>query len=463
MGRIYQCASRVIAWIGRDEQAPASWINIAINFAQLLLSGSRSTGYNDRGVWYDHDESTRMYNNSFAEKNSHRWVGLLYLCRRTYWSRLWIIQELVLAREIIIQCGHSLLSWKAIELIFNLTRPVMIQQLPSSSGAFLDTIAGLADSVPLKLCKQRNDRLARSYSPHTLFELFCLYQKAACTLVQDKLFGLLALSRECCHQVVNVDYNMSPSTLCQVFVEHHFKHHLNSITTHNREEWIYGLQGAFDIFLGQTYEGALYDCRLLSFSNSRAITSMPCKFRGEITTYDGQNSADPSNIVGFFPRQPRSPISLYDPEYPVEPFTLASIYRIPSYPRTNFQFKDADKRDFPPHLALQPCLVPDEHSLITGGVGHPHPGDLVYQISGQNSLILRENFSKFVLVAIGTGFGSMVDTYFMPTTPPTNDYLPDRLHIDYSNLWGCCVLFEYGLKSPEHHRMSHRGGRTDYY
>jgi hypothetical protein len=65
MDRIYQRASRVIAWIGRDEQAPASDgemnrptdIESAINFANLLLGGSQSTrDYNRTLRFYPHED-----------------------------------------------------------------------------------------------------------------------------------------------------------------------------------------------------------------------------------------------------------------------------------------------------------------------------------------------------------------------------------------------------------------------
>jgi hypothetical protein len=79
-----------------------------------------------------------------------------------------------------------------------------------------------------------------------------------------------------------------------------------------------------------------------------------------------------------------------------------------------------------------------DRSVITGSIGDVQPGDSVYQISEQHSLVLRHGF----LVAIGTGFGC---AYF-PQTSLTDNYLSDRLYIDYSNLWGWCVLLEEVLK-----------------
>jgi hypothetical protein len=462
MDRIYQRASRVIAWIGRYGQEPASDgevnrhtdIESTIDFTNLLLGGSQSTQYYNRNMQYYPNDSTRIYSNSSADWNvaaSHPgWTCMLHLCKRPYWTRLWIIQELVLAREIIIQCGYFQLSWKVIEHVFDLTRPTTPQQLPLTPtlSRGYQIVAELADSVPVKLCKQRKDRLMSSHSVHTLFELFCLHQHAACTLVQDKLFGLLAMSRECCQRAVNVNYSMSPSTLCRVFVEHHFKVHVGSITTKNREDWIYGLRHAFTTFLDETYEGIFDSGRLISFHCGRitAIASIPCRFRGQITAYDDRISADPLPIVASFSRQSRSPLPPHLTAFPVERFTLDFIRRIGFYPGTNFQFKDVDKMGLPSY-AVQPQSVPTDRSLITGGIGDVQPGDTVYQISEQHSLILRRGF----LVGIGTGFGPIAPTYLVHTVPIhlMNDNLSDWLYMDYSNLWGCCELFGEGLKLPE--------------
>jgi hypothetical protein len=93
------------------------------------------------------------------------------------------------------------------------------------------------------------------------------------------------MSRECCQQAVNVNYSISPSNLSQVFVEHHFKVHVSSITAKNREDWIHGLRDAFATFLDKPYGGVFSEHnQLLSFhcyKDSTTITSIPCKFRGK--------------------------------------------------------------------------------------------------------------------------------------------------------------------------------------
>jgi hypothetical protein len=95
---------------------------------------------------------------------------------------------------------------------------------------------------------------------------------------------------------------MPLSTLCQVFAENQLKLHISSITTNDGKDWIPGLRLAFVTFLGETCESVFSEHgRLLSFhynENSTTITSMPYKFRGEITS-DDRISAGSYAIASF--------------------------------------------------------------------------------------------------------------------------------------------------------------------
>jgi len=98
----------------------------------------------------------------------------------------------------------------------------------------------------------------------------------------------------------------------------------SNITSSNLEDWFYGLQRAFVTFLGETYEGVFDGGRLLSFhcSNFTAITSIPCKFRGEITAANDRISADPLHIVTSFSGQSRPPY------HPISQCSQANLWHL---------------------------------------------------------------------------------------------------------------------------------------
>lgn len=42
------------------------------------------------------------------------------LCDCAYWSRLWVLQEIVLASNIVVLCGPETCKWEAFEALANL-------------------------------------------------------------------------------------------------------------------------------------------------------------------------------------------------------------------------------------------------------------------------------------------------------------------------------------------------------
>ncbi|KAH8766256.1 heterokaryon incompatibility protein-domain-containing protein, partial [Hyaloscypha finlandica] len=226
MGRVYSSATRVVAWIGRED--PLKEAEKAINFVKLLYGTSEETRYcNIQFEWVSGYstkdgrhliETTNVANrNKLAEDekevvkagNHPGWKSLIHFCRRPYSSRLWIIQELVLARNIIIQCGKFNVSWDAVEHVFG--------QVPSTTpwDQYNDDAHLHGDrhfwtfvlwgSVPYKIFMQRQD-CVKGLQSHALLENYCLYREAGCADTRDKLFGLIGLSSRCCQDAVKVDY-----------------------------------------------------------------------------------------------------------------------------------------------------------------------------------------------------------------------------------------------------------------
>jgi hypothetical protein len=47
-------------------------------------------------------------------------IGLTYICSREYWQRLWIVQELLLSKKILIYCGSIIFDWESLERLARL-------------------------------------------------------------------------------------------------------------------------------------------------------------------------------------------------------------------------------------------------------------------------------------------------------------------------------------------------------
>lgn len=116
MSKIYEQAKRVICWIGIDEEGESSSAHdteltnfvppIAIKTLQAISRSGRQSIASQRlptaGLPYS----------QLPSDPGHSLQAICRLFYRSYWNRLWIIQELTLAKEILVQCGEYKLEWQ---------------------------------------------------------------------------------------------------------------------------------------------------------------------------------------------------------------------------------------------------------------------------------------------------------------------------------------------------------------
>jgi hypothetical protein len=135
------------------------------------------------------------------------------LCRRDYWRRLWIIQEVEVAVEILVCCGSTKIGWdtfiKAVELCRSLDL-----------------------SIPIQMARNRKDRYGDS---HQLANLLKTYQSALCENPRDKVFGLVGLANDIVDDSALVDYKKSPKEIFRevVQLQYHSEISLHDVPPHD--------------------------------------------------------------------------------------------------------------------------------------------------------------------------------------------------------------------------------------
>lgn len=136
------------------------------------------------------------------------------LFERPYWTRLWVIQELVLASCIEIHCGQLILPWESLAAIVAAKASIIPEM--SVSGA-------------TRICRQRftarllvDPNEAHSISLKSLMET---HVEAQCADVRDKVYGLHSLAPDCCRRAVPVDYSCSAYELYGRIVAHEMARH----------------------------------------------------------------------------------------------------------------------------------------------------------------------------------------------------------------------------------------------
>ncbi|KAH6714205.1 heterokaryon incompatibility protein-domain-containing protein [Leptodontidium sp. MPI-SDFR-AT-0119] len=166
MDYIYTRAETVLIWLGKYPAENPPW---------TLTKGSNKK---DRGSWMAWYTVLR------------RWV-----CENPYWRRLWIIQEIGLARNLVVHISRQSLEWEDFikELCLEKQSPGFLTEYP---GALL-------------VQKLHNKRKTRNCNSNRLESLLEDFQEAECAEASDKIYGLLGFASDCLLESIEVDYQKS--------------------------------------------------------------------------------------------------------------------------------------------------------------------------------------------------------------------------------------------------------------
>ncbi|KAB8291751.1 hypothetical protein EYC80_006546 [Monilinia laxa] len=102
MGDIYSGASKVIVWLGNAEDKSDDAIKMLQDIsAQVVLK--RTEQISDE----EYENRLGHLSNNYSHKD---WKALVALCQRPYWSRIWVLQEVHLAKTYEVRCGSKFIG-----------------------------------------------------------------------------------------------------------------------------------------------------------------------------------------------------------------------------------------------------------------------------------------------------------------------------------------------------------------
>ncbi|RYP77989.1 hypothetical protein DL771_000848 [Monosporascus sp. 5C6A] len=182
MGRIYSQASQVAVWLGRSTSGSSLSI-------ELLHEISESPESSDEAIW-----------EMITSKPNVEWKLKRLLHHRIYWSRLWILQEVILAKNITIYCGKDRLPWNSMAVAMRKLRDGMPYFISTEevTGQPLRAITqglsrSLDDSFSIRLESIRSDLLSSPNRDIDLRNLMGICQWCECSVRRDKIYGLLGM------------------------------------------------------------------------------------------------------------------------------------------------------------------------------------------------------------------------------------------------------------------------------
>jgi hypothetical protein len=222
MGIIFKEAAMVIIWLGDADDAST----LAFRF----ISPSEGHAY----IIRTDDPATSLEGN-------HKLKVIETIFLKDYWRRLWIIQEFLMARDYMLQCGNN--TCTRFRLCYFLDAIGHILTHPPNKSVLSKERAEIArrisQTIPARLVQQRAKEQAMMQGgcgstfgkdhtsepvPQPLLKLFVENKAAECHDPRDRIFGLHSLASICCKREIPVNYSLSWREVLRTLVRHQASH-----------------------------------------------------------------------------------------------------------------------------------------------------------------------------------------------------------------------------------------------
>lgn len=137
--------------------------------------------------------------------------SVLGLCERGYWKRIWIVQEIMLAKKVTIMCGNQQVSWTKLQQL------IADFQIISDRGRAMHTI-GVSEVLESPATAIVRAKSQWDGSPQSLTTLLEQYHNQRSTDIRDKVYALNGLASNIA--AIAIGYRVDPKALLVEIIYH---------------------------------------------------------------------------------------------------------------------------------------------------------------------------------------------------------------------------------------------------
>ena len=272
MGKIFQQAREVFIWLGADASGCAALFHMAdptvrvsdnTAYAETYGEPHVPAGRYSKAIYAipipDLEVAARRFDDTSA----------------SYWSRAWVVQEILLARQASLNCGHACVSWGHLS--------AAIQRLTNNSPGYKEAIAGQQGFCAMNdLVKIRQETSPERKTDPILVDYMLLMKGKQCADIRDRFYSILGLLKY--QKWFSVNYTNSTP---QVFLEV-LSYSLKTAAIHNRQG---ALMSRLEMdLIGHLREAFnLQDQLQVTFGNNLAEEYRPPNFLAELK-FTGEDS-----------------------------------------------------------------------------------------------------------------------------------------------------------------------------
>jgi hypothetical protein len=173
MGDIYSCARTVLAWLG---PSPSKDFEAAVD-DMLQLDGivEDIISSNDASINWEYfvDKVENL-----LRPGSKVFLAFAHICKTTYWTRMWIFQEILSAKKAWLMLGRHWLSWEMVKTVLLRTNILESEVLNSTN---------------MQIVKELSRTHYRNARNRSISETVNAFRHGMCSDSRDRVFAKLGL------------------------------------------------------------------------------------------------------------------------------------------------------------------------------------------------------------------------------------------------------------------------------
>jgi hypothetical protein len=203
MNNVYRSAQKVLVWLGKgDENSDSAMDGIKGINQKLALILQNDTPENTAFIdnWLGKDTLSGTH---LPETNDSIWHALGHIYSEAWFTRLWVLQEVVLAKQIVIAHGNRRVEWNDLTTLATGLRRANLVGLIGGTPSISSTIRRAFLSISL-FSVAKNMVEANSTS---LLGFVRLARDKNVTQPVDRIYGLLGLVNPTVASKIVVDYS----------------------------------------------------------------------------------------------------------------------------------------------------------------------------------------------------------------------------------------------------------------
>lgn len=229
MGWVYKNATEVVIWVGKDDEKEdhqKEWDSDIWPNAHKISRGSASTTqlafqFLENLAWFSRQTiatQPHFYHLTMLVdmcKNADHCANIARLFRREWFERMWVIQEVVLAKRAIVVCGYRSIPWTTLDAASKAIINPEITRLVNLDYKFFAMMGQHRVSRVVDCMYKRGIFALLDATQASKFPTLAIHATDA----RDKLFGVLGLLSTVDAQDIKVDYNLSVVDVYRSWVE----------------------------------------------------------------------------------------------------------------------------------------------------------------------------------------------------------------------------------------------------